>query len=386
VTAAFGIWTTMTFFALVGLLRSLHGMFAQRDRCRPFPAHLEERLPLWQQTRRRGRKVTLAISDSVSGAVMFGLHNPCIALPASLVESLTPDELDLVVLHEHAHAQRRDDWAALVQALLRPALWMHPAAWFVTRSMGFEREAACDEQVVARTGMPKDYARCLARAAEARVRSTSPQLLAPALFSAPSDLARRVDRVLARRTGGRHRASQVLVAVAASVLVLLAAQLRHVPLVGEAIQMALPDVVSPAIAASLSEAEALVSAASVEMFVPLVERDAMRTHVTVPPRGQTAKPLAAAASALATKAAYSDSAGPGPTAAAMTGDGGQPHLEGRVFHGAYHAPKPAPELVPATPWQRVGTAGEKIGQTAQQAGVGVANAFTRASVSLAKKF
>jgi D-alanyl-D-alanine endopeptidase (penicillin-binding protein 7) len=154
VTAAFGIWTTMTFFALVGLLRSLHGMFAQRDRCRPFPAHLEERLPLWQQTRRRGRKVTLAISDSVSGAVMFGLHNPCIALPASLVESLTPDELDLVVLHEHAHAQRRDDWAALVQALLRPALWMHPAAWFVTRSMGFEREAACDEQVVARTGMP----------------------------------------------------------------------------------------------------------------------------------------------------------------------------------------------------------------------------------------
>jgi hypothetical protein len=34
----------------------------------------------------------------------------------------------------------------------------------------------------------------------------------------------------------------------------------------------------------------------------------------------------------------------------------------------------------------VGTAGEKIGQTAQQAGVGVANAFTRASVSLAKKF
>ena len=38
---------------------------------------------------------------------------------------------------------------------------------FVSRVLNREREMACDEWVVARTGLPKAYARCLARAAEA---------------------------------------------------------------------------------------------------------------------------------------------------------------------------------------------------------------------------
>ena len=75
------------------------------------------------------------ICDAVPGATVLGFQRPCIALPSSLVEALTADELDQMILHEHAHVQRRDDWARLAQALLQSVLWIHPAAAFVGRAL-----------------------------------------------------------------------------------------------------------------------------------------------------------------------------------------------------------------------------------------------------------
>ena len=68
------------------------------------------------------------ICDAVPGATVLGFHRPCIAIPPSLVEALTIDELDQVILHEYAHVQRRDDWSRLAQTLLLSVLWIHPAA------------------------------------------------------------------------------------------------------------------------------------------------------------------------------------------------------------------------------------------------------------------
>ena len=147
------------------------------------------------------------ICDVLAGATVLGLQRPCIALPRALLEALTIGELDQVILHEHAHVQRRDDWLRLVQTLLLSALWVHPAALFVSRALNREREMACDEWVVARTGSPKAYARCLARAAEVRGRMKTQSALAPALFGTQHDLLRRVDRLLKLKGQARRNVS-----------------------------------------------------------------------------------------------------------------------------------------------------------------------------------
>ncbi len=213
-----GIWMSVALIGLVRLLPSLRAVFALRDRCVPFPVDIESRLPLWLEAKQKGRRTELMICDELPGATVLGLQRPCIALPRALLEALTIGELDQVILHEHAHVQRRDDWLRLVQTLLLSALWVHPAALFVSRALNREREMACDEWVVARTGSPKAYARCLARAAEVRGRMKAQSALAPALFGTRHDLraARRssleverpgsTERIVRRCDRGRARA------------------------------------------------------------------------------------------------------------------------------------------------------------------------------------
>jgi hypothetical protein len=135
--------------------------------------------------------------DAIEGATLVGLHNPCIAIPSSLINALSADELDQVILHEYAHVQRRDDWVRLAQSLILSALWIHPAAVLVSRAIDREREMACDEWVIARTGLPKAYARCLAHAAELRANIHSSPALLSAFVGRRRELGRRVEHVLA---------------------------------------------------------------------------------------------------------------------------------------------------------------------------------------------
>ena len=46
------------------------------------------------------------LCDAVRGATVLGFYRPYIAVPPSLLKALTQDELDQIVLHEHAHVQR----------------------------------------------------------------------------------------------------------------------------------------------------------------------------------------------------------------------------------------------------------------------------------------
>ena len=228
ITIGLGIWAAIALMNLLRLIPALHRMYAVRDRCRPFPARLEARLPLWCETKDRGRRAQLMMCDAIEGATLLGLHNPCIAIPPSLVNALSPDQLDQVILHEYAHAQRRDDWGRLAQSLALSVLWIHPAAGLVSRAMNREREMACDEWVVARTGLAKVYAQCLARAAELRVNMRATPVLASAFVGHRHELRRRVDHLLAIRGKTRRRMSLAGAAAAAVAITGLSASMQGV--------------------------------------------------------------------------------------------------------------------------------------------------------------
>ena len=150
-----------------------------------------------------------------------------------------------MILHEHAHVQRRDDWSRLAQTLLLSVLWIHPAALFVSRALNREREMACDEWVVARTGLPKAYARCLARAAEVRGRMRGGPTLVPALFGSRHDLVRRVDRLLAVKGQARRNVSLAGAIAAACAMVVMSVQLQSVLRFAEIAEIVFPSVAQP---------------------------------------------------------------------------------------------------------------------------------------------
>jgi beta-lactamase regulating signal transducer with metallopeptidase domain len=170
-----------------------------RRLARPMPPERLARLPEWSAAN-RGR-FALVISDRVPTAAMLGFGRPIVAVPPAWLDRLSDAELDAVLLHELAHAERRDDLGQLADQLLLAACWFHPAAWGMAGRARFEREAACDERA-ARATTSRRYARCLVTLAERLPNGWTASTLAPGAVRGP-DVTRRVARVMAMDSGAR---------------------------------------------------------------------------------------------------------------------------------------------------------------------------------------
>jgi beta-lactamase regulating signal transducer with metallopeptidase domain len=107
------------------------------------------------------RSVTLASSQDLTVPAAIGFFKPTIVIPQWVLQELPPEELKVILLHESAHLRRWDDWTNLLQKIVRAVFFFHPAVWWIERRLSLEREMACDDQVVAVTGNPRGYAKCL---------------------------------------------------------------------------------------------------------------------------------------------------------------------------------------------------------------------------------
>ncbi|HUG93695.1 MAG TPA: efflux RND transporter periplasmic adaptor subunit, partial [Planctomycetaceae bacterium] len=107
------------------------------------------------------RRVALAVCDRLAGPVLVGVVRPCILLPPAALSGWTPQQLDMVLLHELAHIRRWDNLVNLVQRLVESVLFFQPGVWWISGWIRLEREHCCDEAVVRRTGRRREYAQVL---------------------------------------------------------------------------------------------------------------------------------------------------------------------------------------------------------------------------------
>ncbi len=161
-----------------------------------------------------------------------GFLKPAVILPESLQADLESTEFDDVVLHEAAHLARFDDWTNLAARVLGAALALHPVALWILRKIEREREIACDDWVVARTGKARKYAASLARMYELRWRGRDPRhedVLASGIFGHSFRTARRIELLMRRGRDFSARVSVSRVAVSTAALLVLAAASSHTP-------------------------------------------------------------------------------------------------------------------------------------------------------------
>jgi beta-lactamase regulating signal transducer with metallopeptidase domain len=79
-----------------------------------------------------------------------GVLYPHILLPAGIDRLLNRQELNAVLLHEVAHAKRRDNLIRLLYEVSLCILWFHPLLWLAGKRMALYRELSCDESVIQR--------------------------------------------------------------------------------------------------------------------------------------------------------------------------------------------------------------------------------------------
>jgi TonB family protein len=137
------------------------------------------------------------LSDDVRVPVAVGFVRPAIILPASLVQQLRTDAVETIVVHEVAHLRRYDVWTNALARVTEALLALNPAAWFVMRRLSMEREIACDDWVVARTGAGDAFAHTLFELAN-RVCARAP-LAAPSALGSRHSVVVRIERLLDSR-------------------------------------------------------------------------------------------------------------------------------------------------------------------------------------------
>ncbi len=182
--AAF-LWAAGTMLMFLRLAASYRSLLRLKRQASPMPLDTPE----------FRRPVRVLVSSRLSTPIAVGFLHPAIVVPADLAARLSASELDGVLIHEYAHLARRDDWVNLAGRLLQALVWFHPLVWFCLRQIDRQRELACDDWVVHRTGNARAYAATLLKLTE--LRQTDRLLaLATGILGGKSQLSHRIEELL----------------------------------------------------------------------------------------------------------------------------------------------------------------------------------------------
>jgi bla regulator protein BlaR1 len=116
---------------------------------RPAPAALQER------TRRLAHGLGLKRCPRVRllpgriAPMLWAIGGPPrLLVPADLLEVLSEEQLDTLLMHELAHLRRRDHWVRVLEIIVMGLYWWHPVVWYARRELREAEEQCCDAWVV----------------------------------------------------------------------------------------------------------------------------------------------------------------------------------------------------------------------------------------------
>lgn len=155
--------------------------------------------------------IRVSFGDRHPGPAVRGVLSPHILLPTGIDRLLDQQELNAVLLHEVAHAKRRDNLIRLLYEVALCALWFHPLIWLAGIRMGLYRELSCDESVIRHAQGPA-LVRALAKLAV-------PEETMFLRATASSHLSHRLVRLVGPAQPARPAASLLLTSLFAAMIV-----------------------------------------------------------------------------------------------------------------------------------------------------------------------
>lgn len=202
-------------------------------------AHLKELIGIKQA-------VSLLQSGLIKVPVAIGFFKPVILLPFGLLTSLPPDQVETILLHELAHIRRRDYLVNIVQRLTEAIYFFNPALLWISSLLRQEREACCDDMVIAATDKSETYLQALISFQELTIYPRN----AMAVSTKKNYLLNRVRRMLRQQNNNLNNMEKLLLTlgvVAVTAFAFTPAQHEvEIKRVGKDVKLAVPGVTSAA--------------------------------------------------------------------------------------------------------------------------------------------
>lgn len=139
------------------------------------------------------KPVQVWLSELVSSPVTIGCLKPVILLPLAVINHLTPQQLEAILLHELSHIKRYDYLVNLIINFIQTILYFNPFVKAFVKTVEREREKSCDEMVLQFQYNPHEYATALLILEKSNHLSKP---LAIAASGKKNDLLHRVELIL----------------------------------------------------------------------------------------------------------------------------------------------------------------------------------------------
>ena len=189
---------TLWLMGLIGLLLRFLGQLAFVQRLKhhgvvPFPAKWQVTISKLEHQLNIPKKVRYLESLRTATPLTIGWLKPVVLFPIGLATRLSPDEVEVILLHELAHIKRNDFLFNALQSLVTILLFFHPVTHWMSRLLDAERENCCDDLVVGITGQQENYARTLIHLQEQKF---TPMKTALSFTGTPTSFSGRIMRIV----------------------------------------------------------------------------------------------------------------------------------------------------------------------------------------------
>lgn len=87
-------------------------------------------------------------SSRVAQPLTLGFWKPVVLFPAGMLLHLSPQSVEMLLLHELAHIRRHDYLVNLAQLMLEACFFYHPLFWLLSKEVRRHREYCCDDLVL----------------------------------------------------------------------------------------------------------------------------------------------------------------------------------------------------------------------------------------------
>ena len=152
-------------FFMAKCMKTFSGLYYinRLKKCQVYPPPEQWRQVTKRLSRALGihQPVVLLESRRVNVPVTIGFLKATILIPIGLLANLPPEQVEAVLLHKLAHIRRKDYLVNLLQTFAETILFFNPAVCWMSALIRQEREACCDDMVLAHLPHKKPYLEAL---------------------------------------------------------------------------------------------------------------------------------------------------------------------------------------------------------------------------------
>ncbi len=210
------IWFLIVCARCLQLAFGLYGIYRlRRVQVTIVKGDWQQRLQLLANKLRLIKAVILLESGLAKVPMVIGYLKPVILVPVGLLNTLSAEEVEAILIHELAHIKRRDYLVNMLQSLMEIVFFFNPAVLWVSKLIKTERENCCDDLAVSQNNNKINYIRALVSCEEYQA---SVPAYAMGLPGSKNTLLNRVKRIVSNRNYSLNLFEKTILAVCLVIL------------------------------------------------------------------------------------------------------------------------------------------------------------------------